>query len=217
MTAADLQTNNISPLLNTELCYLAIEKIKDANIFQIPVINKENKYLGIVSLDQLTSCNTEKKIEDCELSQIFVLENQTIFEIIEIFYSKKLSILPVITNEQKYFGLITIENINSYFAKLSSFKYPGSILRIITDITSYSIVEIAQIIELHNAKILLLFTNFTNSQATIILKLNTLESEKIIDTLIRYNYEASEFNNEINELSEFYKKRIDSLISYMNI
>ena len=102
----------------------------------------------------------------------------------------KLSIIPVLDENEQYLGCTSIYHLMTTLANIGSIKEPGSILVLEINSIDYSMAQIAQIIESNNAKILssYILSDVSSSVLEVTLKINELNLSRIILTFERYDY-----------------------------
>jgi acetoin utilization protein AcuB len=88
----------------------------------------------------------------------YVLEEQHIYDVIRLFYERQLSVVPVLNIKKDYMGLISINTMNEYFAKLTSVAEPGGIIVLEVDNKNNSLAHMSQVVESDNAQILSSYT-----------------------------------------------------------
>jgi acetoin utilization protein AcuB len=194
------------------------------NIFQVkhlPVIDEQGKLLGIVSDDDILVRNFNETLEsfNLDLQEVHVSPDQHIFDIIHILSKQDISLIPIV-KEGIYKGSIRKQDVISFLGNGFSFSFPGSIIELGIQKNNYSLVEISQIVEAENAKILSVFIRETTNEESklkVILKINKNNISKIIAAFERYEYEINASYTENNEYDDFLKERYDSLMRYLNI
>jgi len=114
--------------------------------------------------------------------------------------------------------VITLPNLLKYFTLNASVLNPGGIIILEVAENNYSMVEIAQIIESNNARIIsaILTTNPNSTLIDITLKINIIDLNAVIQTFERYNYVIKATFAEKDDLDEI-KERYDALMNYLSI
>jgi len=198
---------------------LNIMKINEVSF--IPIVdNKE--FIGLISESELIEHSFENKlIKNFKFPTVnnFVYENQHIFEIIEKFVKLNLTAIVVLNKDDEYFGVISSETLISGFSKLTSMHERGALIVLEMNSNDYSLIEISQIIEGNDAKILSLYIEMPNdsSRLELTLKINTSNLSSIIQSLERYNYFIKSMYFEDKQMNNFYKNRYDEFMNYINI
>ena len=102
----------------------------------------------------------------------------------------KLSIIPVLDENENYLGCTSIFHLMTTLANIGSIKEPGSILVLEINAIDYSMAQIGQIVESNNAKILssYILSDVTSSLLEVTLKINEINLTRIILTFERYDY-----------------------------
>lgn len=221
MLAHSLISENYLPLHDNNTVKEALQLMNEYKIFELPVINSNHSFLGIISESILKSKPTNKKLE--ELHSFFntesVQSHNHIYEIIEKAFSKEHYCIAVTNEENEYIGLITCNKILHYFANISSLHLPGAIIVFEMPIRDFSLLKISQIIEENNAKILSLYTNLIPESAIIevTIKLNTHEISEIVENFNRFDFTIKTYFEGYHKLHEIYKDRLDNLKYFLEI
>jgi len=177
--------------------------------------------LGLISQQDIDNLNIPDEPlgnHNLSLNRPFVYQDNNIYEIIRIFSSLRLTLLPVLDRNNNYLGVITLSELVHKFSTLTSADNPGGIIILELNNNDYSLSEIAQIIESNDSKVLSLnVTSFPDStKIEITIKLNKIDIKNVLQTFYRYNYTVTvsyseeKFNDVIND-------RFDMLMNYLNI
>lgn len=220
MLAKDLITDEIPPLKTTDSGLMAINWMDEFKVSHLPIV-KKNEYLGLISDTEILDYNiTDDEIGKAKLSLIrpYVMENQHVYEVIKLVSNLKLTVLPVLDENQNYFGLIPTTSLLHQFATLAATREPGGIIVLEMNVLDYSLTQIAQIIESNDGKVLSMYMNHLpdSTKIEVTLKTNREDLSSILKTFYRYNYNVrasfhqSEFNDDL-------KKNFDSFMNYLNI
>jgi hypothetical protein len=132
--------------------------------------------------------------------------------------SNALSILPVITREEKYLGAIDLESALNNVAKAEGYHAPGGVIMLEMNIHDYSLAEISRLVESNDTKILYLYITSTpdSKKIHVVMKLNRAEISPVIQTFNRFGYTIiASFQQD--EYEEDLRKRYEGFIRYLNI
>jgi signal-transduction protein with cAMP-binding, CBS, and nucleotidyltransferase domain len=148
------------------------------------------------------------------LSKQYVLASQHLYDVIKIFSSQHLSLLPVLNENHQYLGVITVNDLVGYISEMTAVSNPGGIIVLELNQNDYALSEIAQIIETNDAKILSLYiTSIPDStMIELTLKLNRMDIQPILQTFTRYEYTIKASFAE----AEYYDDLLDRYNSFMN-
>jgi acetoin utilization protein AcuB len=220
MLAKDLITDEIPSLKTTDSGLMAINWMDEFKVSHLPIVNK-HEYLGLISDTDILDLNiTDEELGKSKLSLLrpFVLEGQHVYEVIKMFANFKLSVLPVLDENQNYKGLIPLTEMLLHFSTLAATTEPGGIIVLEMNINDYSLTQIAQIIEGNDGKILSCYVNsMTDStKIEVTLKINKEELSGILQTFFRYNYTVKASFHQSEFLDDM-KNRYDSFMNYINI
>lgn len=220
MIARNIISQSIPPLKQTDTGQKALSWMSEFFLQQLPVV-EGTTFLGIITeYDILDQKNPDLEIGEMplQLTDVKLAETDHIYEAIKTMQKNKLTILPVVDEQNKYLGIITQESLLNFFASASALQEPGGIIVLEVNHNGYVLTEIAQIVEANDASILNLYVNQVPNASLleITLKLNRSDLEAIIQAFERYEYSVKAFYQE-EDYSEFLQDRYDSLMNYLNI
>lgn len=185
----------------------------------LPVV-RHGKLIGVVSEEQLLRHEENVLLSSLELSdtRIHSMGDEHIFEIFSKMVEHKLSSIPVVDNELEYLGLISQEDLIVHYANSFSIREPGSLLVLEISKRSYTLSEMARIVELENASIICSFiSEIPNSVNVLVtLKINRNDIQSIIKAFDRYDYDVKATYAE-EEIMDNLRERYDSLMSFLNV
>jgi predicted transcriptional regulator len=220
MIAKNLINDTIVPLRTSDNGYLGMQMMDEYKVEHLPIVNQD-EYIGLIAeIDILNSNDPEMTIENHILMEgnIFVYDDQHIYDVIEIVADKELTLVPVISRKQKYIGVITMRSLTKKFAELTGVEKSGSIIVVEVNINDYSLSQIAQIVEYNDAKVISCYT-FSHPDSTkmeVTIKVNKNEVAPIIQTFNRYNYIVKDFYSEQHE-EEDIQDRYDEFMTWLNV
>ncbi|HNR73172.1 MAG TPA: cbs domain containing protein, partial [Cyclobacteriaceae bacterium] len=131
----------------------------------------------------------------------------------------KLQMVAVLNEDQKYYGVITVQDIMISFAQTASVQMPGGIIVLSMDLIDYSLAEISRYIEENNAKVissLMIEDPMDKGKIKVTLKINQVELNRIVATLERFGYRIIGRYQE-TKIDTGEKDKIDMLLRYLDI
>lgn len=220
MKAIELISEEIPPLKHTDTGEKALRWMDEFKVSHLPVL-KNGNFVGVISesdiLDKLDLEDTLDKLFD-HLPRPYVNENAHIYEVLAKISEHKLSILPILDENEKYIGCTSIHHLVTKIANTGSIKESGGIIVLEVNSIDYSMSQIAQIVESNNAKILssYIMSSSDSTKLEVTLKINQIELDRIIRTFERYDYviKASFQKSSGDEDVQF---RYDALMNYLNL
>jgi len=220
MNALELLSEEIPPLTHTDTGEKALRWMDEFKISHLPVI-KNGNFVGIISeSDILDKLNLEDKLDILfdHLPRAYVFQNAHIYEVLAKISEHRLSVIPVLDQDEKYIGCISIQHLTTLIANTGSIKENGGILVLEINSIDYSMAQIAQIVESNNARILssYIMSPSDSTKLEITLKINQVELASIIRTFERYDYtiKASYQKSRTDDDIQF---KYDALINYLNL
>jgi acetoin utilization protein AcuB len=220
MLAIELIADAIPPVHTSDTIQKVIDRMVEFRVRHLPIVNEE-QFLGLVSENDLVEeSDYQTAIGALSLSMVnpYVLESQHIYDVIRIFYEQQLTVVPVLDAKKNYLGVISINMMNEYFARLTSVTEPGGIIVLEIVNKNNSLAHMAQIVESDNAQILSSYVRtFPDStRMEVTLKVNKVDISAIIATFARYEYDVKATFNHIDD-NQGSKDRYDSLMNYLNL
>jgi acetoin utilization protein AcuB len=220
MIAKHLISETLFPLKTTDTGGYALTMMDDLKVSHLPVVN-DMEYLGLVSdADILAMNNPEEPLGNSALtmSKVSVQDYQHVYDVIKVFSSGNLSLLPVLNEKNIYIGSILLQDLVHKLSEIIAIDNPGGIIILEMNDKDYLLTEIAQIVESNDAKILSLFlTSYPNStKLEVTLKVNRIDIGAILQTFTRYNYTIKASFTE-NTYDDGLQERFDSFMKYLNV
>lgn len=220
MLAIELIANAILPVHTSDTIQKVMDRMIEFRVRHLPIVNEE-QFLGLVSEADLVAENDPQvPIGALALSLVnpYVREDQHIYDVIRLFYEQQLTVVPVLDAKKNYMGLICINCMNEYFAKLTAVTEPGGIIVLEISNKNNSLAHMAQIVESDNAQILSSYVRtFPDStRMEITLKVNKLDISAITASFMRYEYDIKATFNHSDD-NDNSKDRYDSLMNYLNL
>lgn len=197
----------------------ALGLMEELKLSQIPLVENDN-YVGLLDeVDLLDYECIDGQLSDIqnEIKKTFVLEDAHLFDVVGKMVSENLSILPVISKEEKYIGAIDHIAVLMALGKAEAFHAPGGVLELELSIHDYSLAEISRLVETNDAKVLLSYVESVQDSEKIKLtiKVNKPDLGRIIQTFNRFGYTiTASFHKD--EYEEDLRKRYDGFLRYLN-
>ena len=220
MLAIELVADAVPPVHTSDTIQKVMDRMMEFRVRHLPVVNEE-QFLGLVAEnDLIEESNYQTPIGALSLSLVnpYVLEEQHIYDVIRLFYEQQLTVVPVLDTKNNYLGLISINTMNEYFAKLTSVAQPGGIIVLEISNKNNSLAHISQIVESDNAQVLSSYVNAypDSTRMEVTLKVNKQDISNIVATFMRYGYDIKATFNHNGETDNS-KDRYDSLMNYLNL
>jgi CBS domain-containing protein len=221
MLAKEMISDVVPSLKTSDTGQTALNWMELFRVSHLPIVN-ENDYLGLISDSDVYDLNQpEEPIGNHTLSlpRPFVYGNRHIYEVIALAARHKLTVVPVLGEDNHFRGVITYNDIIRGMASFSSVDQPGGLIILKVLSQDYSMSRISQIVESDNARILSMHitSNPDSTSLEITLKVSTTDLTSIIKTFERYSYEVTTWITDNDELDRFYTDRYNQLMKYLNM
>ncbi|HOU98111.1 MAG TPA: CBS domain-containing protein [Bacteroidales bacterium] len=221
MIAKDLISEIVPALKTSDTGTQALQWMEIARVSHLPIIN-DKELLGLISDNDIFDLNSpEEPIGNHPLSLTtpYVFSGQHIFEVAERVSRFKLTVIPVLNDKKEYLGVITLHDLVVGLAKVTNIEKTGAIIVLEMNIRDYSLVELSQIVESEEAKIISLYVSYfeNSTQIEVTLKINQDDISRIIASLNRHNYTIKNTFMDNSDLNQFFQDRLDSFMRFLNI
>lgn len=218
MLTRQLISHSIPYLHKEDKVYQALQLMNDYHVAHLPIVDEE-KYLGIVSEEQLLHSDDDDQLEELPLAdgKAAVQASDHFLKAIQVAVQNNLSIVPVV-EESQMVGIVTYNDLLRNTSDFMSLSQPGALIVLEMENKAYSFTEINRIVESNDAQITQLNT-FSDPETALIqvtIRVSKTEVSGIIATLQRYEYTIKYyFGEELyeNELRGNY----ENLMHYLNI
>ena len=219
MRAIDLITDEIPPLMHTDSGAKALSWMEEFKVSHLPVL-KSGNFVGLISeADLLDQVNLDQTLDVLfqHLPRPYSYAGDHIYQVLARVSELKLSLIPILDQEEKYLGCTSVHNLLTLIGNTGSIKENGGILVLEMARPDYSMAEIAQIVESNDAKILssYIMSSPDSTNVEVTLKINTIELDRIIRSFERYEY-IIKASFQKSQFSEDLKFRYDTLMNYLN-
>jgi len=221
MIAEELINHMIPPLKTSDDAHKAIVWMEEFRCAHLPVV-ENGELLGFISEEIILESNDiDKALIDLPLTgkTCSVQLHSHFYDILKVAGDHKLQMVAVLNEEQKYAGVITVQDIMISFAQTASVQMQGGIIVLSMDLIDYSLAEISRYVEENNAKIissLMIEDPMDKGKIKVTLKINQVELNRIVATLERFGYRIIGRYNE-TKVDTGEKDKIDMLLRYLDI
>ncbi len=221
MLAKDLISDLVPALRTSDSGLDALNWMEIFRVSHLPIVNNK-EFLGLITDTDIFDLNKPEQAlgnHQLSLSKPYVFYNQHIYTVIEIASRLQLTVIPVLTENKEYMGLITQTELLKNFSNIIAAQTPGGIIEIEIPSYDYSISEIAQIIEDTDTKVLSFYVNQDENSGVlkITIKFNREDISPVLRAFDRYDYNVTASFSESNSIDEVVKKNYDALIRYLDV
>ena len=213
MRASSILSEQIPPLLHTDAGEKALFWMDEFQVNHLPVL-KNGNFVGLISESELLDQASPEESLDIlfqHLPRPFAYADAHLFDLLQHFALFKLTVLPVLDRQENYLGVISAQELLQLLAETSGLKESGSVLVLEMNAIDYTLAQIAQIVESHQAKILNLFVSYLpdSTKIQVNLRINEQNLSAIIRTFERYDYQvlaSYQDSQQPDELQDRYKE-----------
>ena len=177
----------------------ALVLIEENKIGELPVINSEDELIGLITESFiLEKHDFSISIEESKLPVYLpkgLKGDSHVFEAFSYLSNNQLTIVPVIDAARKYQGCISVFDLIPVFEKIIVANEIGGTIVLGVKSASYSLSDIARIVETNNAKVLSSFIITDESNADelkVVVKINQTHINSVVASFERYDYQIIE-------------------------
>lgn len=208
MLAVELITTTIPQLQLNDSVGKALQLIRSYKVTHLPVVS-EDKYLGLISEDDLLDVSNEKmpirSLQD-DIILAAVNENEHFLQAVNLSNKYQTTIVPVINEERTVLGVITHQALLHSLGTFSGAEEIGGLIILEMERAHFSISEISRIVESNDATVLHLNTTMQAETGllTVTIHTNKKELAAIVASFERYEYTViyyfgeEKFENEVH-------------------
>jgi acetoin utilization protein AcuB len=140
-------------------------------------------------------------------------------QLLEFYRSQNVDTLPLFNDNFEYQGIVSKSLLFNRVHDLEVFHEPGAILQLQCERLIYSAAEVTRVAEMHNARVLTLFTHHNpyNQKLIVTIKLGSQETRSISATFERFGYEVIYVFMSKDAETDLFADRYESLIRLLNI
>ncbi|MEQ8323422.1 MAG: CBS domain-containing protein [Vicingaceae bacterium] len=216
-----------SSCINPEIPYLqpedkgltALGLLEELKLSEMPLVDNDH-YVGIITeMDLLDYECIDGQLSDIssKLGHPFILEDDHIFDAVSKIAADNLSVLPVISADEKYIGAIDQASLIRMISQAEAYRSPGGVIQLEISIHDYSMAEISRLVESNDLKILHLEVNTAAAEnmLNVTIKVNKADLTRLIQTFNRFSYNVTASFHK-DEYEEDLRKRYESFLKYLN-
>ena len=220
MKLSELISTTIPVLKPDDAASDVLQLMDEYKISHLPIVNNQ-EYIGLVSETDIYELDDDTlPVSNCHLSAPvpYVTDNQHIFEALATVTNKNLSLIPVLSAQNKnYLGAITEAQLLRGLAEATSASYAGGIIQIATNQTHYSPALIASVVESNDMKIKSMFATDMGNDLEVTIKLNGYDTSAVIQGLERHGYRIKSVYEGDGKYTDLMEERFGALMSYLNV
>lgn len=219
MKAKDIMVydlNVVSPKDQVETVLMWMEESKLSHLALV----EKGELQALIFEEDLLAADPDSKIKDLKTVRpiAFVRESQHYYDVIKLLAETGLSMVPVLNEEKKYMGAISLKEVIKALGSTATMSEAGAVIVLEVRQRDYSLLQIANIVEGNDCKILSSYiSSYKESEMMdVTLKLNKSVIDGVLQTFNRYSYTVKESFQESN-YQEVLQRRYDELMNYIKM
>lgn len=220
MLIADLITDEIPPLKNTDTVKIALDWMEQFKVSHLAVV-KDRELLGVVSEhDLIDYSHLDEKLDALKIPLLkpIIHNYQHTYDLLKLMMSFNLTLIPVLDDKELYKGCISLKGLLQNISTMASVQNVGGVIVLEVNQVDYSLTQIASIVEGNDAKILSAHVSSVpdSTKMEITLKINKEDLSRILQTFYRYNYNVkASFQH--SDFESGLKDKLDEFMHFLNI
>jgi len=193
MIAQELISDRIPSLRTSDVGDKVMDWMDEFKVRQLPIVNNR-QYLGMITEDDVLEAEgADQPVGDYRLTlptTLYIHFRQHIYDVVKMMATWHLDVLPVVDDEMNYLGIITHQDVIQHMSTVLGATEPGGIIILEIPHNSYSLSEIARIVESNDAKALSVYlTSSPDVPAYFVtVKVNISELTRLVNTFERFQY-----------------------------
>ncbi len=219
MLVSEIAQSTIPILHYDDTVEKAIEIFQENNYQHLPVLHEE-KYEGLISLDELLSAEDTDRISDLQnkFIHISISFNQHFLSALKIVAGYNISVLPVLSVNNEFSGAVSQSDLLHALYTYLNCDEPGGIFVIEMEKQKFSVGELCRLVETNDAYVTQLntYTEQISGLFIVTIKVNKTEISDLLATLQRYDYTVRYYFGEESYENEL-KENFDNLMAYLNV
>ncbi len=198
----------------------ALQLLNEYHIAHLPLVTDE-QYLGLIREEEILDWdNPELQLETLAYSRFrpAVQEHSHFYEALKLAADFKLTVVPVLSSEQLFLGVIPQQNLVAAVAAMNAVKEPGGLILLEMENKDYSLSEIARITEANEITLLSVNTMYdaVTGRMQVLLKTNRQGLQSLTGTFERFNYVVKWVFGEQDQEPEL-RKNFDLFMNYISM
>ncbi len=217
MVLKNLITNDFKPFGSDRSLHDFKVLAHDFKLSHVPVVEKDY-FKGVLNEECFEECENKTLRELLShLEKFSLTPSQTIFQAVNMFRLYGTNFIAIVSEDEKYLGYITVEDVLAEWSKSPYISEPGALLIVETNLKDYSMSEVSKIVESNNARIYgMNIHRFMEDRIQVLLKISAANVDSVIETFERFNYTLI-FKSSSTEKDNFLQDRYNQFMNFLDI
>lgn len=197
-----------------------LDRINEFHFHQLPIV-QDGEFIGLVREEDLLAEEDESKaIVDIKRTSplVYVYDYQHIFDGLQIMAIHDHDILPVLTKDHKYLGIISQKDILKALNHTLANNEAGAVIVLEMDSRDYTLSQVSHIIESENTRILSISSRQLpdSDRIEMTIKVNKNNIAAIVASLWRFDYVVKATFNDGSDKNDI-QDRYNLLMNYLEL
>lgn len=219
MLVKDFITKDIPVLKLSDTVEYGLALMDDFKLKHLPVLEGDAYRCLVSEKDLLAMPDSVAEIGCPVLFTPAARENSHLHEALALLTRYGLSLLPVVTAQGAYAGVITREKLIDILAELCNADAAGSVIVLEMMPQDYALSDIARLVEANNAHVmsLLSHTDADTGRLLLTIKIDLEDASPVIRSFERFNYTVLYHFMEKGMVDDLLQQKMSELLYYMNM
>lgn len=220
MIVFELISDTVPSIKSSDLAARALDWMGEFKLGQLPIVD-DGQYKGMITeTDILDATSMEVNVGEIRFAgweSAFIYQGSHVFDAIEAMNKFKLEVLPVLDEENRFLGVITIRDLLLYLNRMFAVQEAGGILVLEIPQNSYTVSELGRICESADATILSLYlSQQPDLSMHVTLKLNVEDLSRVVAAFERFEYKIVRTYHKATPLDDL-RHNYEALLNYLDI
>jgi hypothetical protein len=221
MNVSELINHTIGSVKPTDTAGQVLDWMAELHLEQLPIVSEELDFIGLITENTLLEADDKAAVSTfpSQHTNAWIQEDRHIYEGLRLLAEQQCQVIAVTNSNGKYKGAARLRDFAEHISKTYAMQQQGGILEITVSPRSYSLAEIARLVESNDTKILSAWTD-THPQSSdlmfVTLKTNQLDLTRVIATLERFGYQVVAKYHE-SHISDTDIDRLNFLLRFIDI
>ncbi len=145
---------------------------------ELAVVDDENKFVGILNREDIVKLPSERSIEDFViLPELYVHPDDTIEAALLGFMETSEEFVPVVDEELKVIGMVTLQDILESMLEITAMDEPGCRISILLEDVPGELFRVIKALSNNGMNILSVLTHREDGKRRVVIKVDTTKKE----------------------------------------
>ena len=219
MFCKDFLTGKI-PVLNVQdTGVFSLSQMEACKKKHLPVVN-QGKYVFLLSEKDVSGMeNPADAIENLSADLLFVNEQSTLLEVLQVMNKNRIDVLPVVNAAGDYLGVVTSDILIEKMSEWCNMGQSGAFIVLELNSPDYALSQIVYLAEQNRARVLNVFSYVEepSGKSILVLIIDSEDASNVVRSFERFNYKVIHFVQKQKFPDEILHNRLSELMLYLEL